>query len=127
MEPFERSTVQIMSRVVKKDGKDEISRLPYNSKTHLTLKDKIFVTLYAKYLHFLVPRVGWLVTYIYAHYTFYQSKFKRDFVVMNQKSRQTASSKVEKGFYKLLRNSNFGSHCRNNIDNCYLSLTILTK
>ena len=41
---------------------------------------------------------------------------------MNQKSRQTASSKVEKDFYKLLNNSNFGIDCRNNIDNCYLEL-----
>ena len=39
---------------------------------------------------------------------------------MNQKARQTASSSVEKYFYKLLNNSNFGIDCRNNIDNCYL-------
>ena len=39
---------------------------------------------------------------------------------MNQKSRQAASSKVEKDFYKLLNNRNFGIDCRNNINNCYL-------
>ena len=39
---------------------------------------------------------------------------------MNQKSRQTATGSVEKDFYKLLNNSNFGIDCRNNIDNCYL-------
>ena len=39
---------------------------------------------------------------------------------MNQKSRQTATSTVEKDFYKLLNNSNFGIDCRNNIDNCVL-------
>ena len=39
---------------------------------------------------------------------------------MNQKSRQTATSSVEKDFYKLLNNSNFGIYCRNNIDSCYL-------
>ena len=39
---------------------------------------------------------------------------------MNQKGIQTASSSVEKDFYKLLNNSNFGIDCRNNIDNCYL-------
>ena len=120
--PFERSTVQIMRRAVKKDGKDEIESLPYNSKTHSTLKDKIFVTLYAEDIHFLVTKAGWLVTYIYAHCTFYQSKFKKDFVIMNQKSRQTASSKVEKDFYKLLNNSNIGIDCRNSIDNCSLEL-----
>ena len=39
---------------------------------------------------------------------------------MNKKSRQTATISVEKGFYKLLNNSNFGIDCRNNIDNCFL-------
>ena len=39
---------------------------------------------------------------------------------MNQKARQTTSSSVEKDFYKLLNNSNFGINCRNNIDSCYL-------
>ena len=76
--------------------------------------------MYAEDLHFLITRAGWLVTYIYAHYTFEQSKFKKDFVVMNQKSRQTATSNAEKDFYKLLNNSNFGIDCRNNIGNCIL-------
>ena len=39
---------------------------------------------------------------------------------MNQKSRQTASSSVEKDFYKLSNSSHFDIACRNNIDNCYL-------
>ena len=39
---------------------------------------------------------------------------------MNQKSRQRATSSVEKDFYKLLNNSNFGIDCRNIIDNCFL-------
>ena len=36
----------------KKEGKDEIASLPFNSKTHATLNKKIFVTLYAKDLFF---------------------------------------------------------------------------
>ena len=119
-DPCERFSLQIMSIVVKKDGKDNINSLPYNSKTHSILKDKRFVTPYAEDLHFLVTKVGWLVTYIYAHYTFLQSKFKKEFVAMNQKSHQTASSKVEKDSYKLLNNSNFGTDCRNDTDKCYL-------
>ena len=39
---------------------------------------------------------------------------------MNQKSKQKATFSVEKNFYKLLNNSNFGIDCRNNIDNCIL-------
>ena len=120
LDPCEKFSLQIMSIAVKSDGKDNINSLPYNSKTHWTLKDKRFVTPYAEDLHFLVNRVGWLVTYIYAHYTFFQSKFKKEFVAMNQKSCQTASSKVEKDFYQLLNNSNFVIDCRNNTDNCCL-------
>ena len=121
--PHERSTVQIMSRVQKKKNKEEISALPFNSKTHATLKDKVFVTIYAEDLHFLTTRAGWKVTRIYDHYTFKQDTFKRDFVVMNQNARKIAKTKVEKGFYKLLNNSNFGNDCRNNIGNCKLELT----
>ena len=39
---------------------------------------------------------------------------------MNQKSRQRATSSVERDFYKLPNNSNFGIDCRNNIDNYVL-------
>ena len=39
---------------------------------------------------------------------------------MNQKSTQQTTSSVEKDFFKLLNNSNFGIDCRNNIDNCIL-------
>ena len=47
---------------------------------------------------------------------------KKDFVVMNENARKTAKTKVEKDFYKLLNNSNFGNDCRNNIVNCKLDL-----
>ena len=58
IDPYERSSLQIMSIAVKGDRKDKINSLPYNSKTHSTLKDKRFVTLYVEDLHFLVTRVG---------------------------------------------------------------------
>ena len=120
IDPYERSTLQIMSVIVRDEEKEKINRLPYNSKTHSTLKNKKFVILCAEDLDVLVARAGWLVTHIDADYTFEQSKFEKNFVIMNQKSRQTTSSKVEKDFYKLLNNSNFGIDSRNNIDNCYL-------
>ena len=37
---------------------------------------------------------------------------------MNQKSRQNAKNSVEKEFYRLMNNSNFGYDCRNNLGNC---------
>ena len=119
----ERSTTQIMSRVQKnKKNKEEIAALPFNEKTHSTLKDKIYVTLYAEDLYFLTSRAGWKVTKIYDHSTFKQDRFKRDFVVMNQNARRSAKTKVEKDFYKLLNNRNFGNDCRNNIGNSKLEL-----
>ena len=111
-----------MSRAQRKKGKDEVSALPFNSKTHATLKKKIFVNIYAEDLYFFTTRAGWRVTKIYDHYTFKQDTFKRDFVVMNQNARKTAKTSVEKDFYKLLNNSNFGNDCRNNIGYCKLEL-----
>ena len=49
------------------------------------MKKKIFLPLYAE--HFLIARARWLVTKTYAHYTFEQAAFKKDFVIMNQVSR----------------------------------------
>ena len=120
VEPYERSTHQLLSIMARDEGKEKIDSFPYSFKTHSTLKEKKYIALYAEDLHFLITRAGWLVTHIYEHFSFAQSKFKKDFVVMNQKARQTADSSVEKGFYKSLNNSNFGIDCRNNIDNCYL-------
>ena len=37
---------------------------------------------------------------------------------MNQKSRQKSKNNIEKDFYKLMNNSNFGYDCRNNLGNC---------
>ena len=73
--------------------------------------------MYAEHIHFLVTRTGWLVTKIYAHYTFEQSLFKKEFVTMNQFARQKAETSVEKSFYRLMNNANFGKDCWSNIDN----------
>ena len=120
MEPYVQSTLQLMNIVVRDEEKDKIISFPYTSKTHFTLKEKKIIPLYAEDLHFLITRAGWLVTHIYERYTYEQSKFKTDFIVTNQKAKQKAISSVEKDFYKLLNNSNFGIDCRNNIDNCIL-------
>ena len=111
-----------MSKAQKKDDKDEIGSLLFNSKTHATLNKKIFVNLYAEDLYFLTTRAGWKITKIYDHYTLKQDTYKKDFVVMNHNARKTAKTKVEKDFYKLLNNSNFGNDCRNYLGNCKLEL-----
>ena len=52
-------------------------------------------------------------------FKFEQSKFKKDFVVMSQKSKQKATSSLELNFYELLNNENLGIDCRKYIYNCY--------
>ena len=66
----------------------------------------------------LIKRLGWVVTKIHQHITFEQHRFKRNFIIHNQKACQNSKNNVEKDFYKLLNNSNFGYDCRNNLDNC---------
>ena len=78
---------------------------------------KIFLPMYLEDLVFCIKRAGWKVTKIHSHLTFEQSRFKQNFILMNQKSRQESKNSVEKDFYKLMNNSNFGYDCRNNIDN----------
>ena len=63
-----------MSILVRNEEKDKINSFSYTSKTHSTLGEKKLIPLYAEDLHFLIKRAGWLITYIYEHYTFEQSK-----------------------------------------------------
>ena len=70
---------------------------------------------------FSIKRAGWKVTKIHAHLTFEQSRFKRDFILMNQKSKQLSKNDIEKDFFKLMNNSSIGYDCRNNLDNCKFS------
>ena len=87
------------------------------AKAHARLFSKKFQPLHLEHLKILIDRAGWKVTKIYARYTFEQERFKKDFILMNQRFRQIAKKDVEKFFYKLLNNSNFRFDCRNNLDN----------
>ena len=113
--PYERSGLHLHP-VLQRNRKGLLNTFKFNQKTHSTMKQKIFLPLYAEHLHFLKKRAGWVVTKIYAHYTFHQSKLKKN-TIMNQVSRENAKRSVEEGFYKLMNNANFGYDCRNNINN----------
>ena len=89
-----------------------------STEAHANLFKKCFLPTYSEDLAFCIKRAGWKVTKIHAHVTFEQSRFKQNFILMNQKSRQLSKNSVEKDFYKLMNNSNFGYDCRNNLDNC---------
>ena len=86
-------------------------------KAHATLFQKRFKPLYLEHSSFLINRAGWKVTKLYSHYSFEQECFKRNFILMNQKSRQNAKTSIEKDFFKLMNNANFGYDCHNDLDN----------
>ena len=65
-------------------------------KAHATLFSKNAQPLYLEHLKILIGRAGWKVTNLYAHYMFQQERLKKDFVLVNQRSRQTAKNSVEK-------------------------------
>ena len=122
MNPYKRFCLQLLSVIIRNEEKDTANSFSYSSKTCSTLEEKKFIPLYGEHLHFLIKQADWLVTKIYKYYTFEQAKFKKKFVITNQKSRQKASTSIERDFFKLLNNSNLGIDCRNNIDNCILEL-----
>ena len=89
-----------------------------SAKAHANLFKTLFLPMYLEDLAFYIKRDGQKITKIHAHLSFEQSRFKRDFILMNQKSRQLSKNDVEKDFFKLMNNSNFGYDCRNNLYNC---------
>ena len=115
IDPCEKSIYKLL------DNYREGTRGPLSYKTtakaHSTLLPKNFILLYLEDLAFVIKRCGWVVTKIHAHLRFDQAPFKKDFILMNQKSRQESKTNAEKDFYKLMNNANFGSDCRNNADN----------
>ena len=86
------------------DGKPKLYHC--TAKSHAMLFPKKFIPHYLEDLKCLNTRC-WNVTKIYSHCTFEQSRFKRDFVLMNQRSRQNAKNTIE-SFFKLMNNANFG-------------------
>ena len=115
MEANERSLFQLLE-LFSKDG-NKLRSYRCTSKSHITLLPKTCIPLYLEDLRFLIKRAGWKVTKLYSHFTFEQDTFKKEFVLMNQRSRQNAKNDIEKNFYKLMNNANFGFDCRNNADN----------
>ena len=89
-----------------------------STKEHANLFKKCFLPMYLKDLAFCIKKAGWKVTKIPAHLTFEQSRFKKNFILMNQKSRQLSKNSIEKDFYKLMNKSDFGYDCRSNLGNC---------
>ena len=117
IDPCERSFYQLLEQYsVTEQGNSSAYRMI--KKAHATLFKKRFSPMYLEHLVFVINRGGWCVTKMYSHFTFELEAVKKNFILMNQKSRQNAKNYIEKGFFKLMNNSNFGYDCRNNLDNC---------
>ena len=69
-----------------------------SAKAHANLFKKPFLPIYLEDSAFCIKRAGWKVTKIHAHLTFEQSRFKCNFILMNQKSRQLFKNDLEKRF-----------------------------
>ena len=111
----ERSVYRLLELFDK--NKDKPKSYRCTAKSHATSFPKNFILLYLEGLRFLIKRCSWKVTKIYNHFTFEQSRFKRDFVLNNQRKRQKAKKSIEQHFYKLMNNANFGYDCRDNPNN----------
>ena len=74
--------------------------------------------MYLEDLALFITREGWRVIKFYSHFTFEQEAFKKNCILMNQKSRQNAKHSIEKDLFKLMNKSNIGYDCRDNLDNC---------
>ena len=116
VEANERSVYQLLE-LFSKTSNDKAKSYECTAKSHATLFPKKFIPLYLEDLKFLITRCCCRVTKIHSHYAFEQARFNRKFVLMNQKSRQNAKNAIEKYFYKLMNNANFGYNCRNNANN----------
>ena len=118
MSANERSVFQLLD-AMRLNDKGKIASIKTAAKTLATMDEKIVIPLYTEHLYFLLSKCGWRVSKIRRHYRFEQKKSKRDFVIKNQVSRQKAYTGMEKDFYKLMNNADFGYDYRNNADNCY--------
>ena len=98
------------------DGKTKSYRA--SKKAHAVLFQKRFHLLYIEHLSFLINRAGWKVTKLYLHYLFKQERFMRNFILINQRSRQNTKNYIQKDFYKLMNNADFGYDCQNDLNNC---------
>ena len=107
----ERSVYQLMEQYTESDDRKPGSYFS-TKKAHATLFQKRFRPLYLEHLSFLINRARWKVTKLYSHYSFEQEGFKTNFILMNQKSRQNAKNSIEKNFFKLMNNANFGYDSR---------------
>ena len=88
----ERSVYQLLEQYTENNSGQPKSYRP-TKKAHAALFKKRFQPMYVEQLAFVIKRAGWKVTKLYSHYSFKQERFKKKFILMNQKSRQSAKNR----------------------------------
>ena len=86
IDPCESSVFQLLEQFV--SGEKGPKSYRTSAKAHENLFKKYFLPMYLEDLVFCIKRAGWKGTKIHSHLTFEQSRFKRNFILMNQKSRR---------------------------------------
>ena len=118
-EAYELLVYQLLELMQKtSDGVPKTYRCTKQS--HATMFPKTFILFYLEDLSFLIKICCLRVMKIYNHYTFKQARFKRNFVLINQKSGRNAKNAIKKDFFKLMNSDNFGFDCKNNFNNVTL-------
>ena len=116
IEPNKRSVFQLLE-LYAEDNKGMPKNYKVSPKAQATLLRKRNIPMYLEEPKIVIYRCGWKITKLYRHYYFEQERFKKDFILMNQKASQESKNIIESDFCKLLNNANFGYDCRNNLDN----------
>ena len=114
---MERSLHQLLEQYSETENGNSRAHRAMKKAHALSFKVRFFPKS-LEHLAFVISTGGWHITKICSLFTFEQEVFKNNFNLMNQKSRQNAKNSIEKDFFKLMNNSNFGYDCRNGLDNC---------
>ena len=92
----EKSIYQLLDNL--RQGQNGPLSYRVTAKAHSTMLPKTFIPLYLEDLAFIIKRYGWSVTKIHKNLTFDQAPFKKNFILMNQKSRQLSKTIQKKIF-----------------------------
>ena len=86
------------------------------------LKDKFNYVIHYRNLQFYVKQ-GMIISKIHKIMSFRQSRWLAEYVQLNTRLRQQATSQFEKDFFKLMNNSLYGKTCENVLKRLNIKLT----
>ena len=88
LDSFEKSVFQLSENVRMGEISNEMLLFKATKSSQATIHEHVLILLNLEHIGFLIKRAGWRVTKIYAHYTFEQKMFKKDYIIGKQISRR---------------------------------------